>query len=502
MFELFSKLPFSQFLWMIRFIPIGLATALASFLMWKQLKKWMVALLTILLLIDCSTSIQYIYQPGQERIVDVQASLDERAQNLLITEAKDITKQRLAIMDLSKYGAFAPYYVAGVGKKVNYTFGAGWEGSSTASNIVNLNAATENGWYVYLFDRALGLGNDTVLVPIGNLKNQSNDVDIVINEAKLSGYELVQQNSTSLLFHRETQDQFGVITEYKNLAIGKSASGIAMIFPSFEEGTKQNINEYTFEELIKYETIYLSGFTYDNQEKAEELLLRLSENGVNVYIDMNAVPMDKVKKQMELFDVKAQTISFTDALPEFEYQGTQYQGLDFAYGTGDWNTVYLIGLEQAMGTASVTKKDIPYIGTSKNDHLHFIGLNILYYVQTTKDAEISKLAETIFGIDRTALPTRNLVPISIKTTNNQIEIHSNYDNVSTTIAQKDIFSSDETYRIKDNLIMVDQGSTIINLSYPHVVKGIMVTILGLMLTVFIHFRLKNTKEEPANEKDN
>ena len=309
MFTLFSKLPFSQFLWMIRFIPIGLAAAMVSFIMWKQLRKWMVLLFSIILIADCSTSFQYIYFPKEERVQDVQSSIDDKAKSMLLTEAKDITNQRMAILDLSKYGSFAPYYVAGVGKPVMYTFGAGWEGASTATNIVNLNASAENGWYVYLFDRALELGNDTVLIPIDNLKEKSKDVDNVIDSAKISGYNLINNNGTSLLFHKDTIKQFGVVTEYKNIAIGDSAIGIAMIFPSFEEGSKNNINDYTFEELCKYKTIYLSGFKYDNKSKAEELLLQLSESGVQVYIDMNRVPVDRAKKRMELFGVNAQSIT-------------------------------------------------------------------------------------------------------------------------------------------------------------------------------------------------
>ncbi|MDF2945104.1 MAG: putative rane protein with a 6-pyruvoyl-tetrahydropterin synthase domain, partial [Herbinix sp.] len=233
-YQLFVKLPFSQFLWMIRFIPIGLAAVMVSFLLWKDLKKWVVLLLVILLTADCATSIQNIYFPPEFRIDDVQASLDQRADEALITSAKAITKQRMAYMDLSKYGSFAPYYIAGVGNRVSYTFGAGWEGAGTASNIVNLNASVENGWYVYLFDRALELGNDTVLIPIDNLKEKSNDVERLVTAAKILGYYPVNSNETSMLFHKETPEQFGVISKYQDIAIGESASGIAMIFPGFE----------------------------------------------------------------------------------------------------------------------------------------------------------------------------------------------------------------------------------------------------------------------------
>ena len=501
-YTLFSKLPFSQFLWMIRFIPIALAVAMVSFIMWKQLRKWMIVLFSIMLIADCFASAQYLYYPKDDRIDNVEAELENKAETMLLTQAKEITNQRIALLDLSKYGSFAPYYITGVGKTVHYTFGAGWEGASTASNIVNLNAAVENGWYVYLFDRALELGNDTVLIPIENLKEKSKDIKIVIDSAQISGYNLVKNNGSSLLFHKDTIEQFGVITQYKNIAIGDSASGIAMIFPDFEEGSKNNINDYTFEELCNYKTIYLSGFTYDDKTKAEDLLLRLSESGVQVYIDMNKVPEDRAKKQMELFGVDAQSISFTETYPKFEYQAETYKSLDFSADNPEWNTIYLDGLENVDGYCSMPEKNLPYIGTSKNENLHFIGLNIIYYLQTTRDSKMSKLVESIFGIDKNAVPYRSVVPVSIKTENNKITIYSKYNNVNTTLSSIDIFSSDSNYRTNNNLVVVDSGVTVINIGYPHFEIGILVTVVGISLAILTYVLMLRMKENEGNDETN
>jgi len=497
-YTLFSKLPFSQFLWMIRFIPIALALAMVSFIMWKQLRKWMIVLFGIMLIADCLISAQYLYYSKQDRIENVQADLDNKAETMLLTEAKEITNQRMALLDLSKYGSFAPYYITGVGKTVKYTFGAGWEGAGTASNIVNLNAAVENGWYVYLFDRSLELGNDTVLIPITNLKGKSKDIKIVTDAAQISGYALIKNNGTSLLFHKDTVEQFGVITQYKNIAIGDSAAGIAMIFPDFEEGSQNNINDYTFEALCKYNIIYLSGFTYDDKSKAEELLLKLSESGVQVYIDMNRVPEDRANKQMELFGVNAQSITFTETYPEFEYKTQTYKSLDFSANTPEWNTIYLDGLETVDGYCNTAEKNLPYIGTSKNENLHFIGLNIVYYLQTSKDLEIDKLVESIFGVDENSIPDRQVVPVSIKTENNKITISSKYNNVNTTLSNIDIFSSANDYRITHNLVVVDSGITVIDIGYPHLMMGILVTAVGISIAILNYILMLKMKE---NEED-
>ena len=500
-YELFSKLPFSQFLWMIRFIPIGLAAAMASFFVWKQLRKWMILLLCILLIMDSATSLQYIYFSKEERVVDAQAGLDQKAKDLLIQDAKEITKQRLAIMDLSKYGAYAPYYVAGVGKKVNYTFGAGWEGSSTATNIVNLNTALEQGWYVYMFDRALGLGNDTVLIPIDNLKHKSRDIGVAVKAASKIGYELVKTNGNSLLFHKETIDSFGIVSKYENIAIGDSADGISMIFPSFLEGEKSNINEYSYEELSKYKTIYLSGFTYQDKVRTEELLLQLAESGVAIYIDMNSIPVDKVKKRSELFQVEAHPISFRDSFPELKYQQNTYQSMDFSIDAKEWNTYYLSGLEQIDGTGSVPEKNIPYIGRAKHQNLHFIGLNLVYYLQTTKDSQIKQLMETVFDLKEDTIPQRNLVPIQISIHPTRIEIFSEYDNVNTTISRKDIFHSTKEYEIEQNLIVVQPGRTVITMKYPYLYQGLFVTLIGAAVAILFYIKLRFTKEETVDEQE-
>ena len=501
-YELFAKLPFSHFLWMIRFIPIGLAAAMASFLLWKGLKKWVLLLLVLLLTADCATSLQNIYFPPEYRVDNVEEQLDQRAEEALITKAKEITRQRMALLDLSEYGSFAPYYITGVGKAVNYTFGAGWEGAGTASNIVNLNASVENGWYVYLFDRALELGNDTVLIPIDNLKDKAKDIERLIDAAKTLGYYPVTRNEANILFQKDTPEQFGVITNYKNIAIGESASGIAMIFPAFEEGSKNNINDYTYEELVRYDSIYLSGFTYHSKEAAEELLLTLAESGVSIYIDMNRIPMDEVKKTMELFGVVAQNISFSESFPVFSYQGNTYSSLDFLYKAGDWNTVYLLGLEQVDGSCDMTSKLLPFLGTSGHENLHFMGLNIMYYLQTTRDAEVKKLAEAIFGMEEHSVPERKIVPLDIQRSKDKITIVSEFDQVNTTLSYIDIFQSDRQIETNNNLITVNSGTTVLNIRYPHTNMGLLVTAIGFIMALVSYVTMRKVKERENHEEAN
>ena len=130
----------------------------------------------------------------------------------------------------------------------------------------------------------------------------------------------------------------------------------------------------------------------------------------------------------------------------------------------------------------------------------------MYYLQSTRDLEINKLVEAIFKTDENQVPARKIVPISIQTSKDKIEITSDYDNVNTTLSSIDIFSSAQDYRINNNLIVVDSGSTIIHISYPHVAKGILVTAVGILLAVLTYAAMRKRKEgdqhEEIKEKEN
>jgi uncharacterized membrane protein len=143
-------------------------------------------------------------------------------------------------------------------------------------------------------------------------------------------------------------------------------------------------------------------------------------------------------------------------------------------------------------------KDIPFIGTSKNKNLNFIGLNIVYYLQITRDEEIKKMIESIMGMDENIIPDRTIVPINIKTENNQITINSSYDNVNTTLSSIDIFHGEREFTTQNNLIVVNAGKTVIKIRYPHIVTGMVVSLMGVIVTMFIYKVLKK-KEMDENE---
>lgn len=149
-YKILMKLPFSGILWMERFVSVALIFVLISFIQWKRLKPWLTAVVCILLAADTIPSLQFIWAQKEEWVEDAHEEIENDAKRLLLDEAKAVTNQRIAVMDLSAYTAFAPYYLSGEEPQVLCTFGAAWQSAHTASNVVMLNTAISEGYYDYL----------------------------------------------------------------------------------------------------------------------------------------------------------------------------------------------------------------------------------------------------------------------------------------------------------------------------------------------------------------
>ena len=170
---------------------------------------------------------------------------------------KEVTTQRLANYDISKFVLFPSYYLTTGDEKIQYSYGWAWQGAATSSNIVLQNTALERGYFNFLFDRSIEMGTDTVVIR----KAQFTDIEKVLKELQASGeksgYKLVEENYYSYVFHKNTPNVFGVATKYSGLAIGKSATEIILEFPSFKKGDSLVLNDHTFDELKDYKRIYL-----------------------------------------------------------------------------------------------------------------------------------------------------------------------------------------------------------------------------------------------------
>ena len=71
-----------------------------------------------------------------------------------------------------------------------------------------------------------------------------------------------------------------------------------------------NLNDYTYEELAGYKEVFLNGFTYDDKETAEDLVLRLSRAGVKVIMYADGIPQDKRTHSQNFLGVTCSSITF------------------------------------------------------------------------------------------------------------------------------------------------------------------------------------------------
>lgn len=481
-YKILMKLPFSGILWMERFVSVALVFVLISFLQWKRLKPWLTVVICILLTVDIIPSLQFIWAPEETWVEDAGQEVEDKAERLLLDEAKAVTKQRIAVLDLSAYTAFAPYYLAGEQPQVLCTFGAAWQSAHTASNVVMLNTAVSEGYYDYLFDRCLELGNDTVYVLESAMKNGRQDMERLKAAAERQGYRYVTDNGIDAIFHREIEESFGTVTSYEGIAIGTSAQFIALRYPVFQETTDANLSHYSLEELSAYKKIYLSGFTYDNKKEAEKLVRDLAERGCEVYVDMGTIPAEK-SGLSSFLGCETATVMLENYYPELQYQGGVYQTGKFPTENSQWNTVYLVNPEKADGTAVYNNQELCFSAAAENENIHLLGFNLVYYGISTADAETGIFLDEYFGMKAGTLPQRSLVPVEISWSADGIVIQTEQDNVNTGLAYLDSFATEQTVEEENNLLIVGKGTTEIRFTYPYFTEGILLSIVGAAVLI-------------------
>lgn len=480
--SLIKVLPFSHIYWMHRFVPIGMCLFFIAFLHWRKLKTSWLVIFCIAMVLDITPTLRFLYYDDIKAGESVEAQMEKDMGEKLVREAKEMTVNRMAIMDLSDWGSYPSYYLCGQDEEdVLYTFGRSYQGAATLSNVVSVNEAFENGFYPFVFDRLLQMGNDTIVIPKEQLDEEH--IQAVKVAAGKLGYSNVGENENAILFHLAVSGTFGTITEYESLAIGEDAECICYMYPQFGYADRTNLSDFTYNELKKYKSLYLSGFTYDNKDETEALLEKLAQSGTRVFIDMQHVPMNKLNGKVEFMGVYAQPITFTERFPILETDdGSQFKLNVSTPGYDVWNTIYLSSVQDNLKTAEYDNKaDLTYLGTNGNDNIVFIGFNTVYYYTVTRDRDLLPFLNEVFDETENKLPNRKVVPISVDYQYNQVVVETEYDNVNTNLANLDCFDSLRDEQSENNMVVVDHGKTILKVKESTKVAGILISLLGISL---------------------
>jgi uncharacterized membrane protein/putative flippase GtrA len=502
MYPVLSVLPGGQYLWMLRFVSIALAFSLFSLLIWKTLRKGLLVLCCVLLVLDALPSVSLVYgnmdgsQPEQRLAADQKYTL--------VQEAQHITKQRLAFVDGSALDSESAYLVTGMGNRIAMSEGAAWQSATTADNFKQVDRAAQDSDFLYLFDRSLELGDDTVLVRTAFVKNYSFASQQAMDQAaKTLGYRLAMSNGDYRLYRlKNVPDSWGTVTKYPAIGIGTGTPALSLSYPSIEETTDTNLNHYTYDDLKDYQAIYLDGFTYDDQQAAEGLVTRLSEHGVRIVISGDGIPVNKNSHDRIFLGVRCNDISFSNGYPEL---GTVVGALNcdlFPQGYENWHTVYLDGLDRSLGGFTINSGEnqdthrLDFAGTVKNDNIIVVGLNFGYYYSLTADPGAGKFLDKVLDLKQDALPKRTIVPTQVSYAPDRITVSTEADNVNTALAYHDEFASNPAVSTRNHLTFVNAGTTDLPFFYPYFWQGLAVTVLGVVLLVALTLIARRRQRGP------
>lgn len=500
-YPIVSSLPGGQFLWMARFLQIGSAMILFSMLEWDSLKKPIIAVITVLLILDCfSVSPMLRKTEGINRVEDYYTRLEDE---MIIDDAKKDTHNRIAVMDSGRVILNGVYYLTDYNGGVPQIFGQGWEAASTSKQIAQINEAFDYGYYYFMFDRLVEMGSDTVLVRKDAPMKYPYNEEEAEAAALATGYEKIRDEGTYAVFSLKGIDgKYGTVSKYKGIAIGDGAYYITMMFPAIEESPSKYVDDFTVEELSKYPIIYMDGFKYHNVDKAEDIIRQVSKNGSKVYILADGMPVNEKSKTNRFLGVESQSIEFDNGFPTLMTKklGTFEVAL-FPDEYRQWKTVYMNGLSEIEGWSEVLGETLPFYGKGENENITFVGYNLTYYFSITKDRNIGSLLSGIVQTSTTELPERKTVPLDITYTPRYIAVYSPEDNVNTTLAVHDIFKGN--YKEKNRLVYVDKGRTEIYMHYPYLVQSILMSVFGIAVVavtaVFIKPRGKKERDSASKK---
>ena len=500
MYQVISIIPGKNHMLMCQYITIAGGMILYHFLNWDTMRRGLQIILCLVLLLDTVPSLDLIY--GSMNGVAVEERFDEQNETTLIKQAKEISGQRIAFLDESVLESMGPYLLTQYKGGKPISFGSDWNNAATQNNIKQLNRAMTGGFYTYLFDRCVELGNDTVLIKLSQLNLFDEPVEELDKAAEDAGYTLAGFNEFYRLYDMDIEGVWGTKTKYPAIGIGDRAEYLSLYLPGVREVTSSNLNDYSFEELSQYEMIYLASFTYDDKKIAENMILRLSEAGVKIIIQADGIPEDQKSHTRDFLGVYCNDISFSNGYPLLDTKNGVLDCDLFPQGHESWKTVYVNGLKDVYGTVREEELDLDFYGTAKNDNIVVVGLNLVYFHSLTQDEGVGKLISDITNFTGGKLPQREIVPLNIVREHDKITIESEYDDVNTSLAYLDMFGDDETIQKENNLVYVNKGKTILKLQNTNVFAGIVVTVLGVVLSWFLIAFVKRKQYDEITIKEN
>ncbi len=473
----------------------------ATLLTWKRLRMlFLILMLGFLVGENIPTMMSLQESLAKENTMAKQEK--QIADEYLFEEAVSCTNSRVALLDGSRLGAFPQWYFTS--KDISVMSGWDFDNALTVRNQVSIEEAFADGFYDYVFDRLLLYGNDSVIV-VKELLEEGAEHTLTAAANRI-GYEVEAENEEAFVFHASNvPDTYGVISDYENLAIGDYGVYIAYIYPSFGLGRSNCLEDYPIEELEQYEKLYLSGFTYRDKEKAENMLKELSAKGVQIYIDMQHIPVNALTGKNEFMNVYAQFVQFTEDFPVLQNDNGNQFKLDFKAGGYEiWNTVYVSGCETVLKeTQYDNKSHLVYLGQNSEPDITFMGFNLIYYYLTTHNQDLKRFLDEALDLSSATLSKPQIVPIKIENNLSEIIVTTKEDDVNCNIAALDSLQPNRIVSSQEKLYVVNQGETVFRIVSPKRDEGMFFSIIGIVLVgilwIMVYVLLENEIPSKKNK---
>ncbi|MGG7176660.1 6-pyruvoyl-tetrahydropterin synthase-related protein [Clostridium paraputrificum] len=465
-----KEIPISQFMFIIKITGIAIALVFAALLFWKNLRKSLLLLICFIISLDSMMSFEGL-GVNREFPEDISNSIEI---------ASEMAVQRIGILDASDYGSFPSYYISYINDKniIKQIFGWEWHGAETASNIININTSLENNYFATMFDRSLELGADTLVIKKSFIKD-FNDLDYWADKV---GYEKRYEDEKDIIYKYPIEQGFGTKVTFDAIGIGEYASNIIYNFPDFTIGDSTYIDDYNFDELKGYKSIFLSGFKYRNKNNAEKLVKDLSEYGVRVVLDIRG--MD----ESGFLGVVPQLIDLKKSYGDIYYKGNKVELGDFPEELYDFRCEYIIGAkEENIDSYSVIETKVLDYLSYYNENLVFLGLNLPYYATMTKDKVAINILEDLLNKEANVLPKRQVVKVDINfESDKRIMITSEESGVVTSLACLDTFRAIKgDFSRFNNLVVINENEVLIEIGYPNEWIGQVLSIVAIISLLVI-----------------
>jgi uncharacterized membrane protein len=397
--QLFNALPVSNLLWPLRFLGIAsfmlLLALMWSLQGWKKISPLVVLAVVAVVAIDSAGSFFLIgLRPPDPDV-------DQVTQRLAVTQG-----WREATLDLSRLGSEPSYAFSSTGNR-EQLFGWAYQGASTAPTVAALNDAIELGFPAYLVDRLNLYGTDDVV-----LLNELPNADQITSGLQETGFLNVYSGDRLKQYHREGQPR-GVIADWSTFGIGRGAQNLAYVFPSLILGTSHNIDDYSLEHLLRYETIVLSGFDWHDRQTAEQLIEQVSRNGVKVIVDLTGVKADPLARIPRFLDVWGEAVILNPEPVQVFSPEQSYWLESFGKYSRLWHTHMLQGLEHEFWSFDYLGEKGSLVGynTYGEGKVWFVGLNLPYHAVQSRDPLAIQLLAALLQLEPEIAVEYSQVPL-------------------------------------------------------------------------------------------